>query len=546
MSYTINHYNGQSLIPALSDASVDVAATSLTLIGKDYAGYGQFLNENFVYLLENFANGTHPSNPVTGQLWWDTTNNILKVYSGQSWKISTGATSSPFSAPPGDLSALGGDLWFDTTNQQLKVYTQNATWVVIGPAATSLLQTTGPFSTTIPDTSSAVHKVIQIQFNGSTYAMFAYENFTTTIPGFTTIRAGLNFSSTNSPAWKLSNQDVNPTAGTIVERDGAGSINAAGVTAGTINATTITATSTINGTFNGSLTGNVIATGPGQTITATSIVSTGVSATTLSGTLGTAAQTNITSLGTLSTLTVTGAASFTATPTVGGIPVQLSGGTVSYNAIDNTPIGPTTANTGRFTTLTVTSSLVPASNLTINLGANPGGWWNTVFANNVSVASSIAPAGNLSVNLGSPTLWFNNIYGRSVQALYADLAERFHADAVYPPGTVVEMGGEYEITKVVSEYSERVFGVISTNAAYLMNSGAGTDATHPPVAMSGRVPVRAIGMITKGDRLVSAGNGLAKAGVRSELTPFNVIGRALENKIDTNEGVIEAIVKLNS
>ena len=79
-----------------------------------------------------------------------------------------------------------------------------------------------------------------------------------------------------------------------------------------------------------------------------------------------------------------------------------------------------------------------------------------------------------------------------------------------------------------------------------MNSGAGPDATHPPVAMSGRVPVRVVGMIAKGDRLVSAGNGLARTGLRKELTAFNVIGRALENKNDANEGVIEAIVKLNS
>ena len=119
MSYTINLTNGSTLVPGgLSDGTVDTTHTSLTLIGKDYAGYGQFLNENFVYLLENFASTTSPANPLKGQLWWDTTNNILKVYSGASWKISTGATSAPYAAPPGDLSALGGDLWWDTTNAQ--------------------------------------------------------------------------------------------------------------------------------------------------------------------------------------------------------------------------------------------------------------------------------------------------------------------------------------------------------------------------------------------------------------------------------------------
>ena len=91
-----------------------------------------------------------------------------------------------------------------------------------------------------------------------------------------------------------------------------------------------------------------------------------------------------------------------------------------------------------------------------------------------------------------------------------------------------------------------MFGVISTKAAYLMNSGAGSDATHPPVAVQGRVPVKVIGKIRKGDRLVAAGNGLARSGAKNELTPWNVIGRSLEDKNMDGEGTIEAIVKLNS
>ena len=79
-----------------------------------------------------------------------------------------------------------------------------------------------------------------------------------------------------------------------------------------------------------------------------------------------------------------------------------------------------------------------------------------------------------------------------------------------------------------------------------MNSRAGTDATHPPIAVQGRVPVKVIGKIKKGDRLVSAGNGMARAGTKSEISTWNVIGRALENKTDDSEGIIEAVVKLNS
>ena len=79
-----------------------------------------------------------------------------------------------------------------------------------------------------------------------------------------------------------------------------------------------------------------------------------------------------------------------------------------------------------------------------------------------------------------------------------------------------------------------------------MNAKAGTDDTHPPVAMSGRVPVRVIGEVAKGDRLVSAGNGLARAATKDEINSFNVIGRSLENKAGANEGTVEAIVHMNS
>jgi hypothetical protein len=137
------------------------------------------------------------------------------------------------------------------------------------------------------------------------------------------------------------------------------------------------------------------------------------------------------------------------------------------------------------------------------------------------------------------------ISGTQINANYADVAERFAADQTYVPGTVVELGGVAEITKSVEELSENVFGVISTRAAYLMNSGAGTDETHPPIAMTGRVPVRVTGMIRKGDRLVSAGNGLARAAQPGEATAFNVIGRALEGRTDTGEGTVEAIVTIN-
>jgi hypothetical protein len=147
-------------------------------------------------------------------------------------------------------------------------------------------------------------------------------------------------------------------------------------------------------------------------------------------------------------------------------------------------------------------------------------------------------------NLGSSTGYFNTVFATATTALYADVAERFAADTIYQPGTVVELGGTAEITKSIDELSDNVFGVISTRAAYLMNGGAGSDETHPPVAMTGRVPVRVTGMVRKGDRLVSAGNGLARAALKGEANAFNVIGRALEDRLESTEGMVEAIVTI--
>jgi hypothetical protein len=149
-------------------------------------------------------------------------------------------------------------------------------------------------------------------------------------------------------------------------------------------------------------------------------------------------------------------------------------------------------------------------------------------------------------NIGSSSSYFNQVFATATTALYADVAERFAADEILEPGTVVELGGTKEITRSQRDLSDNVFGVISTRAAYLMNGGAGDNDTHPPVAMTGRVPVKVIGIIRKGDRLVSAGNGIARAAQPGEATSFNVIGRSLVNKLTEESGTIEAIVTIKN
>lgn len=134
--------------------------------------------------------------------------------------------------------------------------------------------------------------------------------------------------------------------------------------------------------------------------------------------------------------------------------------------------------------------------------------------------------------------------GTALEALYADLAERYHADDHYQYGTVVQIGGEKEVTQTVSAYSPDVFGVVSTNPGLKMNAGAGNDMTHPYIALSGRIPVRVVGKVSKGERLVSSsipGHAMS-AGSEAGINWQYVIGRALEDKINDEPGIVEVVV----
>jgi len=159
---------------------------------------------------------------------------------------------------------------------------------------------------------------------------------------------------------------------------------------------------------------------------------------------------------------------------------------------------------------------------------------------------------NLTFNSSAGTLttttFVGNLTGTATAAEYSDVAERFASDSAYAPGTVVALGGAEEITQVNEEGSDEVFGVISSldQAAFKMNGGAGNDDTHPYIAMTGRVDVKVIGSVNKGDRLISASvPGYAKAATKSECTAFNVIGRALTGKTTGGQGSVLAAVRVS-
>ena len=142
----------------------------------------------------------------------------------------------------------------------------------------------------------------------------------------------------------------------------------------------------------------------------------------------------------------------------------------------------------------------------------------------------------------------NVIHATSTSAKYADVAERFEADAPMAEGAVVEVGGTAEITETTTDLSDNVFGVISSQPAYAMNAGAGNNDSHPFVAMTGRTPVRVTGTVNKGDRLVTSSvKGCARAVAQGEsISPFNVIGRALESNTDAGIKLVNCAVRTNN
>jgi len=461
MSYTINLTDG-TIFAVVADGTINTDS-SQTLVGKNYAGYGEFLNENYIRLLENASNTSAPGAPLTGQLWWDKTNSVMKVYNGTVFKVISAATASA-NAP---TSNIAGDLWFDTTNGQLKAYSGSA-FVTIGPASTSGEGTSGAIVTTITDNGASDHVVVQMYVNNVICGIWSKDaTFTpaAAISGFATIGPGLNMSTT------VTNAVFNGTATNADTLDTLNSTSFMRSDAATSNNTSISILADTGLYVGGDSDGRIF---------------------------------------------VTGTDVYVSNQTQDGDTIfQVNDGGVTTTAL---------------TLDGATANATIAKTLTINSG---------------SAVTALINGGTSGVgNIGASGAVFNTVFAKATTAEYADMAERFHADAEYTSGTVVELGGVNEITLCQDDLSNKVFGVVSTKAAYLMNGGAGTNATHPPIAMTGRVPVNVMGFVTKGDRLVSAGNGVARSANLDEITAFNVIGRALESKTDEGIGSVEAIVKI--
>jgi hypothetical protein len=198
MAYQLDRFNGTFLVN-VEDGSIESNATDLRFVGKNYAGYGEVQNENFLHLLENFANATPPPKVLSGQIWYDNSNKKLKFYDGTRFRVAGGSEIG--SSAPAGLAI--GEFWFDTSAKQL--YTWSGTdFVLIGPEASPDLGTTSATSQVVKDTLGNNHSILKLSAGGKTLLIinqdeeFTLDSSLNPIEDFLVIKKGVNLVKTNS------------------------------------------------------------------------------------------------------------------------------------------------------------------------------------------------------------------------------------------------------------------------------------------------------------------------------------------------------------
>ena len=546
MAYKINNTFG-TLLVTLADGTIDVAATDLTLIGKGYAGFGEKLNENLVKMLENFNNTSAPSNKITGQLWYDQTNKQLNVYTGTKFKP-VGSTTNSTSSP---TNAVQGDMWLDTTNTQLYVYTGSA-WTLIGPTTVAGSGVTQVITESPEDNAGVKQSILKLVTNDTVVGVVSNLAFTPSSTetagaalisaGFSSIAQGIQLSSSVSSA---------KFRGTATDADAMGGVAAANYLRSNANDTTSGTLGILNDT--------------GLTIGAGSDVTFSLSSDNMTIAQTTQDKDIIFTVNdggtTVTMMTMDGSTGLLELPTVGDLRVK---GNLTVDGAT------TTINTS---TLTVEDNIIELNrNISSNSGmpsfsglkVNRGNastvteqdlfWvWDetfaddgtTIFGNAGGAWTAFKSTDIGGSEMSAPTLVdirANIVHATATAAQYADLAERYATDTPLETGEVVILGGTAEITKCMDDKSDAVFGVVSDTPAYLMNSDAGNNDTHPAIALQGRVPVKLKGTGQAGDRVVSAGNGEARIADLEECTAFNTLGRLLKTKYNEQTALTECVI----
>lgn len=519
MPYVINRWDGTPIV-TVEDGTV-TQSLDVKLIGKNYAGYGEIQNENFIHLLENFAGSQSPVNAISGQIWYDTSTKKLKFHTGDQiagvkiWKSAGGVE---YGAEPSN--PVVGDLWWDTVSSQLKVR-QSSGWAVVGPqtAGTGVTQMRSrtirgwPLGASQTTTQPISYSIIVATINDEVVYIVSKDDFvifidptdnTSDIQGFNsassrTIRKGLNLPYTDANGKSSTTHMYWGTAALskgLVRSDGS-----------VVNADSIISESNVSfaqSTESVLFSDIGFKVGSGQDL---HVYVEGGTIPVIHSLLGDNLTVKLNEGGTTSSFQFKGKSLL---PGATGT-YSIGSGDLKFNNIySNNFVGKSTSSAALY------------------LAGAPDAQNNLVAAATTDTAWTVAVR---DANKAITATLFN---GDALRARYADLAEKYLPDADYAPGTVVVVGGDKEIT--ASNWGERPIGVISENPAFMMNKDLVGGVY---VALKGRVPVRVVGSVKKGDRLIASNNGTAVAAVPHANDVFAI---ALESNSDTGEKIVEAVI----
>lgn len=574
MAYQVDRFNGTFLV-SVDDGTIDTT-TDLRFVGKNYAGYGEVQNENFLHLLENFANTTAPPRPVSGQIWYDSSNKKIQFYDGTRFKIASGSSAST-SAPAGSTA---GDFWFDTLNEQL--YTHNGTeFILIGPETPPESGVSGVTSQQIYDVGNVAHNCAVITSASETVAIVSKDAFslksdeTLKYPGFTILKRGINlvntgatgitatehyFWGTSSNSLKLGNYTSDdfilksdPTFSTAKFLDD-------GFYLGNNDDIRVYIDSTNN---------SLIEQQKGEPIKIRIDVSSsdkrdigvfdvdslypGLSE---EYTLGREDKKWLSVYANSLFGNLTGSVNGSVTGSVRGN-VIANDSTVLVNAstkvitgsfvgeLQGTVDGDCLGTADSALSLNGVTGDVLATINTIAIRDNTGSLTATTFYGTAEKSdllksgtayrsTSVSAVGDtVVVRDGNADIFADFFRGTATAAQYADLAEKYLPDNEYEVGTVVSVGGDKEVT--ASKSGDLAIGVVSSNPAFRMNENLEGGVY---IALKGRVPVKITGSVKKGDKLVATDDGRACVCV-SAIDNYLIFAVALS---DSDSDIVEAII----
>jgi len=590
MAYQVDKFNG-TFLTSVEDGTID-STTDLRFVGKNYAGYGEVQNENFLHLLENFANTTQPPKSVLGQIWYDSANKRLKFYNGSQYKVAGGAEVS-VTAPSG---LAVGEFWWDSTAKQLYTY-DGSQFVLVGPEASPDLGTSSVVAQVVKDDLNNSHTILKLLAAGNCVAIINNDpafNLSTTvnpIAGFTSpniIKKGITLASTNTAGVSQSDYVYWGTASNSLRLGGVlaadylqkGSVvfdseisfKDPGFNLGDGNDLRIRVENSdeviIENRLGNEITMRITVTettderdvavfnGTGIVPGTTNVYNLGSSTNKWAAVYATAINSNLlandtTTAYNASTKAFTGSLTGNIVGTDSTVLINATTKQIGYSAADlqGTLTGNVLGNvTGTASNATALDSKLPATAATINTVAVRDASGNIAAVRFTGIAdkadqllvgatyrssATTATANTIAARDASGDIYASLFQGTATAARYADLAEKYLADQEYDIGTVIVVGGTAEVT--ASSYGELAIGVVSANPAFMMNKDL-EGGTY--IALKGRVPVKVNGAVKKGDRLVAGDCGYAQV-AEDRLDIFAV---ALESSDDAGVKLIEAVV----